>query len=138
MEEIIINGINLNELSTQITSIRKDSSRLIAENIALAQELSKSIAQSKNKEEIQEKAKKALAALEKANFISTVSGVKFNMPYNSSYNGDYDENTLSAMLEESENEVLNELFEENKDLEKLLNLACDMEYQSMHWNSSVC
>lgn len=138
MEEIIINGINLNELNAQITSIREESSKLIAQNIALSQELCKSILESTSKEDIQEKVKQALNALEKANFISNVSSVKFNMPYNSSYSGDYDENTLSAMLDESENEVLNKLLKENKDLKKLLNLAYDMEYQSMHWNSSVC
>ena len=104
----------------------------------MSQELCKSILESTSKEDIQEKVKQALNALEKANFISNVSSVKFNMPYNSSYSGDYDENTLSAMLDESENEVLNKLLKENKDLKKLLNLAYDMEYQSMHWNSSVC
>lgn len=138
MEEIIINEINLKELSNQIKSIRKESSRLIAENIALAQELSKIIVTSTSKEEIEENAKKAYAALEKANFISGVSGVECNMPYNSSYSGYHDENTLSAMLENSENEILNEVFENNKDLEKLLSLASDMEYQSKQWNSSVC
>ncbi len=138
MEEIIINGINLNELNTQINSIRKESSQLIAENIELAQGLTKTLSESENKEEIEVCAVKAYAALNKANFISKVSGVQFNLPFNSSYSGYYDEDTLSAMLDNSENEVLNEVLEKNEDLKKLLNLAYDMEYQSLHWNSSVC
>ena len=138
MEEIIINGINLNELSSQINSIREESSRLIGDNIELAKSLTKDLVKSNNKEEIEELASKAHLALQKASFISAVSGVQFDLPYNSSYSGYYDDETISAMLEDSDNELLNDLFNKNIELKNLLNLSYDMEYQSKHWNSSVC
>lgn len=138
MEDIVINGINLNDLKNQINSIRQESSRLISENIQTAQELTKQLVKSENKEEIEVLAKQAYTALSKANFISGVSGVEFNMPYNSSYNGEYDDDTLSAMLEDTENEVLRPLVRENNDLRQLLDLSYSMEYQTQAWNASFC
>lgn len=138
MEDIIINGINLAELQKNIHSIRKEASRLISENIRLAITLSKEIAQSKSKEEIKEKAVKAYEALQKANFISDVSGITCVVPYNSSYSGDYDEDTISATIEDSENEVLNEVYKEDNALSNLVNLAYDMEYETKQWNASAC
>lgn len=138
MEEIIINGISLNELQKQINSIRQESVQLIADNLALAQDLTREIVESTNKEDIESLATKAYAALRKANFVSNVSGVEYDMPYNSSYNGYHDEDTLSAMLENSENEVLRSLMKENQDLRDLIDLAYSMEYQTQAWNASFC
>lgn len=138
MEEIIINGINLNELSVQIKSIRQEASVLISQSIDLAKKLTKELVHAQTKEEIEEYANRVYAALKKASFISDVSGVKFSLPYNSSYNGYYDENTLSAMLEDSENTLLNDMVNQSNELRELLNLTYDMEYQSKHWDSSVC
>lgn len=138
MKQIIINGINLNDLQQQILSIRKESSKLISENIQTAQDLTKQLVQSDNAELIQTLAKQAYEALSEANFISSVSGVEFNMPYNSSYNGEYDDDTLSAMLDDTENEVLKPLVRNNEDLRNLLDLAYSMEYQTQSWNASFC
>lgn len=138
MEEIIINGVNLNELKKQINSIRQESMALIAENIQTAQELTKEIVESTSKEEIEQLASTAYAALRKASFVSNVSGVEYNMPYNSSYNGEYDDDTLSAMLDNTENDILRTTIKENEDLRNLLDLAYSMEYQTQAWNASFC
>lgn len=138
MEEIVINGISLNDLQTKIHSIRKEASSLISNNIDLAITLSKEMVQSESKEEIKEKANKAYEALKKAQFISDVSGITCVVPYNSSYTGDYDDDTISAMLEDSENDVFNEVYKEDNTLSNLYNLAYDMEYQTKQWNASAC
>lgn len=138
MQQIIINGVNLNDIEAQINSVRQEATALISQNIELAQSLTKQLVVHNNKVEMREMAKNAYEALEKASFIGRVTGVHCSLPYNSGYSGYYDKDTLSAMLEDSDNEVLKELFAQSAELKALLNLACDMEYDSKHWDSSVC
>lgn len=138
MEDIIINGVSLKELEKQLNSIRQEASNIISTNVDLAISLSKLIVESTSKEEIQESAVKAYEALKKAEFVSSVSGVRCDLPYNSSYYGDYDPDTISAMLEDSENEILNEVYDSIPELKKLVGLAYDMEYETKQWNASSC
>lgn len=138
MEDIIINGINLNDLQKQKIAILQEASVVIAENIDLAKSLTKQLVEHTDKVEMRQIAAKALHALEKASFISDVSGVQFDLPYTSSYSGYYDKDTLSAMLENSKNEVLNELFAQSEEVRALLSLVEEMEYQSKYWDSSIC
>lgn len=138
MEDIIINGISLKDLERQLTSIRKEASEIISTNVELAISLSKLIVESTSKEEIQKNAVKAYDALNKAKFVSSVSGVRCDLPYNSSYSGDYDSDTISAMLEYSESETLNEVYNSIPELDKLVSLAYDMEYETKQWNASAC
>lgn len=138
MEDIIINGISLKDLERQLTSIRQEASEIISTNVELAISLSKLIVESKSKEEIQENAVKAYDALKKAQFVSSVSGVRCDLPYNSSYYGEYDSDTISSMLEDSESETLNEVYDSIPELNKLVSLAYDMEYETKQWNASSC
>lgn len=138
MEDIIINGISLKDLERQLKSIRQEASEIISTNVELAISLSKLIVESTSKEEIQENAVKAYDALKKAQFVSSVSGVRCDLPYNSSYYGDYDSDTISAMLEDSESETLNEVYDSIPELDKLVSLAYDMEYETKQWNASSC
>lgn len=138
MEDIIINGISLKDLERQLTSIRQEASEIISTNVELAISLSKLIVESTSKEEIQENAVKAYDALKKAKFVSSVSGVRCDLPYNSSYYGEYDSDTISAMLEDSESETLNEVYDSIPELNKLVNLAYEMEDETKQWNASSC
>ena len=138
MEDIIINGVNLKELEKQLNSIRQEASHIIAINVDIAISLSKSIVKSTSKEEIQESAVKAYDALKKAQYVSRVSGIRCDLPYNSSYSGYYDDDTISAMLEDSESETLNEVYNSIPELRKLVDLAYNMEYETKQWNASAC
>jgi hypothetical protein len=133
-KDIVINGISINELRNQRVAIREGASKLIAENVDLAQILTKKIVESKNSKEIEDLAEEAYEALNTANIVSDISGVNFYLPYYEDY-GDENDKICSHILEESDNEVLNEC---RSSIRKLCSLFYTMESQSRDWHASTC
>lgn len=133
-QDIVINGISIHQLRTQRVAIREGASKIIAENVDLAQILTQKIVESENKEEIENLAKEAYEALNTANIVSDVSGVSFYLPYYEDY-GDENDKICSNMLENSENEVLVANFDAVRDL---CHLFYTMESQSRDWHASTC
>lgn len=135
-KDIIINGVSINELKKQRNAIRQGAAKLIAENIELATKLTQKLVESKDKEEIKVLAKEAYEALDNANVISGVSGIDFCIPFYEE-DGNYEsEDILSTVLEDSDNEVLNEMWQNG--VSALSSLFYSMERQSRDWHSSRC
>lgn len=135
-EDIIINGVSVNELKRQRSAIRQGASTIISQNIELAKNLTQSLIASEDKEEIKKLAKEAYEALDTANVVSGVSGVDFFLPFYEEY-GSYDGSEIfSSMLEDSDNELISEVWDQA--VGDLYELFADMESQSRDWHSSRC
>jgi fibronectin type 3 domain-containing protein len=132
-EDIIINGISVNNLKAQRDAIRQGASKIIAENVELAKTLTRKIVEAEDKEEVDNLAKEAYEALDTANLLSGVSGVSYYLPYYEEY-GDDNDNICSSLLENSENELLHK----NDEVNKLCRLFYTMESQSRDWHASTC
>lgn len=135
-EDIIINGVSVNELKRQRAAIQQGASEIIAQNIELAQKLTQSLVVSEDKEEIKKLAQDAYEALDTANVVAGVSGVSFCLPYYEEYGGYSRSEILSRVLEDNDNELINEVWDEG--INKLYDLFYDMETQSRDWYSSRC
>lgn len=135
-EDIIINGVSVNELKRQRAAIKEGASEIIAQNIDLAQELTQQLVTSDDKEQIKNLAKQAYEALDTANVVAGVSGVTFCLPYYEEYGGYSRSEILSRVLEDNDNELINEVWDEG--VNKLYDLFYDMESQSRDWYSSTC
>ena len=134
--DIIINGVSINELKKQRDSIRQGAAKIISENIDIAKELTKKLVESTDKVEIKSWAKEAYEALDNANVVAGVSGVSFLLPFYEEYGSYESEEIFSSLLEESDNEVLKEVWDDS--VNQLYNLFYNMETQSRDWHSSRC
>lgn len=132
-QDIVINGVSVNELKKQRAAIREGASKIISENIDLAKTLTQQLVESEDPKVIERLAQEAYTALDTANVVSGVSGVSFYLPFYEEYR---DEETYSSMLEESENELVSENWDGA--VSKLYNLYEEMESQSRDWHSSRC
>lgn len=135
-EDIIINGVSVNELKKQRDAIRQGASTIISQNIELAQTLTQSLIESNDKEEIKRLAKEAHEALDNANVVASVSGVVFFLPFYEEYGNYEGDEIFSSMLDESENELLVEVWDES--ISQLYSLFFNMESKSRDWHSSSC
>lgn len=135
-EDIIINGVSVNELKRQREAIREGAAQIISQNISLAQSLTEQLVQSEDKDEIKSLAKQAFDALDTASVLSGVSGITFFLPFHEEY-GNYDSSEIySSILEDCENELIDEVWDDG--VRELCELFYDMEAQSRDWNSSRC
>lgn len=150
--EIIIDGINVNELHSELIEkrhkMREGASKIMAENLELAKSLTKQLLLSKDVEEIKKMAIEAHGALEIVEMVSYVSGVHYYLPYSSNYDDSSD--IMSHVLdedyydyyeedEEDEDEPrYNKLLNDVPEVRKLTSLFRDLEYQSGKWNTSFC
>lgn len=133
MKEIVINGINVQELQKQRDAIREGAVTLISDNLDLANELTHKLIKSENKEEIETLLKEAYEVLSMTNLVSDVSGVSFYLPYSQDYCDD-DEVVFSSEL--SRNGVLNKMWDNG--VQQLYSLYRKMEDKSHGWHASYC
>lgn len=134
-EDIIINGVSVNELKRQRDAIKKGASKIISENIEKAKKLTNKLMSSDSADEIKILAQEAYDALDTANIVSGVSGVTFRLPFYEEYGNYESDEIFSHKLEESENKLINENWDLISDLYGLFE---DMESQSRDWHSSRC
>lgn len=132
-QDIVINGVSVNELKKQRVAIREGASQIISENINIAKTLTQQLVESEDPKVVERLAQEAYTALDTANVVSGVSGVTFYLPFYEEYR---DEETFSSMLEETENEVVSANWDGA--VSKLYNLFEEMESQSRDWHSSRC
>jgi hypothetical protein len=133
-KDIVINGISVNALREQRAAIREGASKLISENVELAQILTQKLVEVETKEELENLAVEAYEALSIANVLSDTSGVSYYLPYYEDY-GDENDKICSHLLENSSNEVLTTNFDT---VRELCRLFYDMESQSREWHASTC
>lgn len=134
-EDIIINGVSVNELKRQRIAIRQGASSIISENIEKAKKLTNQLVSSDSSDEMKSLAQEAYDALDTANIVSGVSGVTFSLPFYEEYGNYESDEIFSHKLEQSENKLLNENWDTVRDLYYLFD---NMESQSCDWHSSRC
>lgn len=132
-KDIIINGVSINELKKQRQAIQEGAAQVISDNIDLAKTLTQQLVESKDMTEIDNLATQAYEALETASVVSGVSGVDFYLPFYEEYR-DEDEDILSSVLDENDNELLSD----SEKVQKLSSMFYSMERQSRDWHSSRC
>lgn len=147
MEDIIIDGVNLNELKVKYDAlaaeqavmrgnIRKGASKFISDAIESAKISLNLIVNAEDTEEIniEEVSQNALSLLENAKFVSDVSGVSYYLPYYDRQ-ADYhpDGSPYTSQIEDS---VFGDY--DNKTLNSLWSLLEDMESDVSDWNTSYC
>lgn len=135
--EILINGVSLAELKKQQQAIKKDASKFISDNIDKVQQLVDTIV---NSDDVDHEvlAKEALEILENVQLVSNVSGVEYNIPYNSEW--DRDSDTMSTKISEAETEDGERKFDYYGSgwIADLYGALEDMEYTVEKWNRSYC
>lgn len=132
-KDIIINGVSINELKKQREAIRQGAAQVISDNIDLAKTLTQQLVEAKDMTEIDNLAQQAYDALETASVVSGVSGISFYLPFYEEYR-DEDEDILSSVLDENDNELLSD----SQKVQKLSSMFYTMERQSRDWHSSRC
>lgn len=145
-DNLIIEGININQLNNDLIEQRKlmreGASKVMAENLELAKSLTKQLMASKDVEEIKTMALQAYKALEVVKMVSYVSDIEYYLPYSSNYDDHSD--IMSHVLdgdyydEDEEEESYNELLNDLPEVENLSKLFRKLEYQSGQWNTSFC
>lgn len=138
MNEIIIDGISINELRKTKQALQKGASKFIAESIAAATEIVKErLVNAASFGEAEQAAQEALALMENAQLVSGVSGVTFFLPYYEEYGGHEEENILSMVIENADHDTIGSYYGGGT-LSQLHSLLGSMEQTSLDWHSSTC
>lgn len=130
-KDMIINGVSINGLIDQREAIREGASKIISDNIDIAEELTEKLLESQDLEEIQTLAQQAYKALSIAETLSEVSGVTFYLEYEEDST-----RKISNLLDDSNNALISGNW--NGIISDLYHLYYNMEKQTQKWNASFC
>lgn len=137
MSDIVLNGVNINELKKQKQAIQKDASLFISSGVKQVRELIEYIVENPQAEDVDAKAEAATEVLENIKVVSGVSGVEYMLPYSNEYGDYYDEKPFYDQLEEVE-ELDSGSYKNKTPVYDLMNLLEDMQYNVKQWNTSNC
>lgn len=138
-KDIILAGVSINDLKAKKEAIRQEASKFISDAIEQVTVLVKQIVNTTVPKEIHALAEEAYGILENADVVAGVSGVSFLLPYYEEYGGYGSDEILSAIIEETDNDAVQDVSDERgTGLYKLYNLLGGMEAQSRDWHSSRC
>ena len=139
MNDIIIDGISVNELRKTKLALQKGASKFIAESIEQVKSIVKDrLVVATNYDEAEVAAQEALGILENAQLVAGVSGVSFYLPYYEEYGGDYEYDILSKVIENADEDEIGSYYGGGGALSKLYSLLEDMESETRNWHSSSC
>ena len=140
MNDIIIDGISINELKKTKAALQQGASKFISDSISQVQEIVKErLVTATNYGEAEAAAKEALALLENAQLVSGVSGVSFFLPYYEEYGSYGDDDILSRMIDNIDRDITGAFYGASKGtVAKLYSLLEDMESTTRDWHSSTC
>jgi hypothetical protein len=146
MQEIVIDGVNLNEMKAKHDAlqaemqqarnkVRQGASKFIAEKLDEGKKLVEALLDEDFEGDVEEVATQAYDLLSAVSFVSEVSGVTYRLPY-------YDRQAeyapygdpYSTQFDEAENEALND----SEAVGKLWGLLEDMESEVSDWLTSYC
>lgn len=149
MTDIIIDGVNLNELKVQYDalakqqvemrkSIQKGASKFIADAIKDAKVLLEQIVSADEEDEekidLETVSAQALELLKNAKFVSDVSGISYDLPYYDRQSDYFPDGELyTSQLEES---IFG--YQDSESFQELWGLLEDMESEVSEWNTSYC
>jgi hypothetical protein len=137
MEDIIINGVSINELKAKKAAIQQGASQVIADSIAKGTELVQKLLDTEEGIDQEAVAKEALEHLEVAEVVSGISGVTFMLPYYEEY-GQYDSNEIYSMQLDEAEHIKFSWEDRNSALYKLYSTLESMESDARAWHSSTC
>jgi hypothetical protein len=138
MQDIILNGISINELKRTKAALQKDATKFISDAITQVQQIVKErLVTADNYGEAEAAAQEALTLLENAKVVSDASGVSFFLPYYEEYGGSDDEDILSSLIENADEDIIGSYYGGGT-LSALYNLLESMESESRDWHSSTC
>lgn len=130
--DVIINGISVNELYKQRLAIKQEAAKIVSDNLEQAKLLTWQLSESEDPEEVKMLAEQAYEALHTAHLVSEVSGITYYLAYSSDYDSPSD--IFSRVLQDYDNPVLSD----NESVKQLADLFSSMESNSAGWNSSWC
>lgn len=146
MQEIIIDGVNLNEMKAKhdalqaemaeaLSKIRQGAAKFIAENIQQGKKLMDEMLEEEDAAKVNEVAKQAYDLLSAASFVSDVAGVSFDLPYYDRQ-GEYYPcgESYSRQIDDSDNSAV----VDSDEVTKLYGLLENMEWEVSDWNTSYC
>lgn len=137
MEDIIINGVSINDLKEKKAAIQQGASQLISDSIDNATSLVQKLLDTGEGIDQEAVAKEALEQLEVAALVSGISGVTFMLPYYEEY-GHYESNEIYSMqLDEAEHIEIS-WKKKDSNLWKLHQMLESMESDARDWHSSMC
>jgi hypothetical protein len=148
MQEIVIDGVNLNEMkakhdalqaemSAARNSIRKGAVKFVADSIAAGKKIVDELLEEEDdKEKVEALANKAFDLLSAVSFVSDVAGVAFDLPYYNRQSDYYPDGTpYSNRFDDNENGLIEY---DNPAISKLWGLLESMESEVQDWNTSYC
>lgn len=152
MENIVIDGVDLSELKVKYDalaaeqavmrqSIRKGSSKFISDNVQETLKLFEQLKEAETKDDAKVIAQQMYDLLSAVEFVSTVSGVSYTIPYYDRQSEYYPVGTpISSLLDVCDNDPIYGYDYEDQDnpLGKLYSLAESMENDVAEWNTSYC
>lgn len=134
MTDIVLAGVNIAELKKQKQAIQKDAVKFLSDGVekvkALVAEIT-TLDTDSDHDTINAKALEAVEILEDIQVVSGVSGVEYYLPHRDEYG--YSSGDGEPMLALLENAEL-----EGDDVDSLMGLLEDMEYEVRKWNTSTC
>jgi hypothetical protein len=148
MQEIIIDGVNLNEMKAKHdalqaemadarSKVRQGAAMFVADNIQQGKKLmDEMLDEEEDQDKVNNLADKAFELLSSASFVSDVAGVPFDLPYYNSQSGYYPNGTpYSNRFDDNENGLTEY---KNLSIRKLWSLVESMESEVQDWNTSYC
>jgi len=139
MDDVIIEGISINELKATKAKIQQGANKVISDSIEQATKVFHEMMEAESYDEAEKLAQQAYDLLETANVVSGVSGVKFSLPYYEEYGQYESDEVMSHILENNEeNENVESDWQNKNNIYRLQSLLENMESQACNWYSSKC
>jgi single-stranded DNA-specific DHH superfamily exonuclease len=144
MEDIILNGVSINELKAVKQKIQKDANAFVSDNIEAAQALVREIVKAFEESDdnvnfdYHAMAHKAVEKLENARLVAGVADVQYVLPYSEEYGGYDSGEIISNRVEDMLSELDISYNSDFDPLSRLYAIAESMESDSRAWNSSSC
>lgn len=132
MNEIILNGVSLEEIRKQQNSLHQAGTKFISDQLALVQDMMEDL-EGKSLEYAEGVAKSIEDILDQVLTVSSVTGVQYDLDY-------YDNrlsNTIDMLVDES-GEGWKDFWKKFPKLSSLHEQLQDMENTVSNWNSSSC
>lgn len=138
MEDIIINGVSINDLKAKKAAIQQGASQIISDSINKAGALVQALVETDDGSIDQNAvAAEAVEHLQVAELVSGISGVTYMLPYTEEYGGYDRSDVYSCQLDEAEH-IQFSWRDKGSPLYQLYSLLEDMESTACAWHSSTC
>lgn len=134
-DTITLAGRSISELQSTQNDIRKDAAKVISDYLVKAKTEFAQIFESEYLDEIESYAEKALGYFDIVDTVSTISGVKYRIPWDR----EWESEVMSCRIENLQyDEKFGLGLRDSRVLNRLHNLLESMEYDNDMWHNSRC